>query len=282
MLMKIGFIGAGKVGTSMGKYLTERGIEINGYYSKTVRSAEEAADFTNTRVYTTISSLAEDSDGVFVTVPDGAIRDVWEQLKILPIKNKIISHFSGSLSSEIFSDIDRCGAYGYSIHPLFAFHDKYNSYKELSQAFITIEGHEKYRKKLADMFESFGNRTCMIKTEDKIRYHGAAVMASNLYVGLVDMSRRLLEQCGFAPEDAAGALSPLILGNVRHIVRDGTENALTGPVERNDVSTVKAHLEALRGREREVYRLLSQQLVTIAKEKHKDRDHTALEGLLAQ
>mgnify|MGYP001623180088 CR=1 FL=1 len=105
MLMKIGFIGAGKVGTSMGKYLTERGIEINGYYSKTVRSAEEAADFTNTRVYTTISSLAEDSDGVFVTVPDGAIGDVWEQLKMLPIKNKIISHFSGSLSSEIFSDI---------------------------------------------------------------------------------------------------------------------------------------------------------------------------------
>ena len=137
--MKIGFIGAGKVGTSMGKYLTERGIRINGYYSKTVRSAREAADFTHTRVYRSISSLAEDSDAVFVTVPDGTIKEVWEQLKILPIKNKIISHFSGSLSSEIFSDIDRCGAYGYSIHPLFAFSDKYHSYKELSQAFFTNE-----------------------------------------------------------------------------------------------------------------------------------------------
>ena len=83
------------------------------------------------------------------------------------------------------------------------------------------------------MFESFGNRTCNDKNgKTRSVNHGAAVMASNLYVGLVDMSRRLLEQCGFAPEDAAGALSPLILGNVRHIVRDGTENALTGPVER--------------------------------------------------
>ena len=28
-------------------------------------------------------------------------------------------------------------------HPMFAISDKYNSYKNLSQAFITIEGHEK-------------------------------------------------------------------------------------------------------------------------------------------
>lgn len=280
--MKIGFIGAGKVGTSMGKYLTERGIMINGYYSKTVRSAEEAADFTHTRVYRTISSLAEDSDAVFVTVPDSVIGEVWDQLKILPIKNKLISHFSGSLSSEIFSDIDRCGAYGYSIHPLFAFPDRYNSYKELSQAFITIEGHEKYRKKLSDMFESFGNRTSIIETKNKIRYHAAAAIASNLYVGLVDMSQQLLEQCGFVPEDAHRALASLIMGNTEHIVRDGTVSALTGPVERNDVSTVKAHLEALSGREREVYRLLSGRLVSIAEKKHRDRDHTVLEGLLGQ
>lgn len=133
--MKIGFIGAGKVGVSLGKYLTERGVRVVGYYSRTYQSALEAAKFTNTRAYDKISFLVEDSDAIFLAVPDRMISVVWEQLKLLPIENKIISHFSGSLSSAVFSDISRYHAYGYSIHPLFAINDKYNSYKELSQAF---------------------------------------------------------------------------------------------------------------------------------------------------
>ena len=63
--------------------------------------------------------LVEDSDVLFVAIPDSAIAPMWEQLKMLPIQNKIISHFSGSLSSAVFSDIERYHAYGYSIHPQF-------------------------------------------------------------------------------------------------------------------------------------------------------------------
>ena len=32
--MRAGFIGAGKVGFSLGKYLKENGVEITGYFSK--------------------------------------------------------------------------------------------------------------------------------------------------------------------------------------------------------------------------------------------------------
>ena len=41
--MQIGFIGAGKVGVSLGKYFKEKGREVAGYYSLTEKSAQWAA-----------------------------------------------------------------------------------------------------------------------------------------------------------------------------------------------------------------------------------------------
>ena len=52
--MRAGFIGAGKVGFTLGKYLAMHGIEISGYYSRTPASAKEAAEFTQSRYYTSI------------------------------------------------------------------------------------------------------------------------------------------------------------------------------------------------------------------------------------
>ena len=60
--MNIGFIGAGKVGFSLGKYLTERNVRVTGYYSRNPDSSREAADFTNTRQYMNLRHLVEDSE----------------------------------------------------------------------------------------------------------------------------------------------------------------------------------------------------------------------------
>ena len=48
--MKIGFIGAGRVGFTLGKYFCEHGVEVAGYYSRNIQSAQEAAEFTNSQV----------------------------------------------------------------------------------------------------------------------------------------------------------------------------------------------------------------------------------------
>ncbi|MFC2947761.1 Rossmann-like and DUF2520 domain-containing protein [Virgibacillus sediminis] len=280
--MKIGFIGAGKVGVSLGKYLTERNVHVTGYYSKTLTSSIKAAEFTNTRAYEKVEYLVKDSDAIFLTVPDGMIEKVWGQLKMLPIENKIISHFSGSLSSTVFSDISRSHAFGYSIHPLFAINDKYHSYKELSKSFFTIEGHEKYLNHLSRLFESFGNQVAVIQAEDKIRYHASAAMVSNLYVGLVSLGEKMLIDCGFTPDNAHQALIPLIQENTNNILSYGPRDALTGPIERNDLFTILNHLRVLDPQEKEVYKALSRQVLNIAKEKHKDRDFEEIGGVIKE
>lgn len=278
--MKFGFIGAGKVGFSLGKYLTEKGQKVSGYFSEIYEDAIEAAEFTKSKGYKNIGELVEDSDVLFVTVSDGQIESVWNQLKENHISNKIVCHTSGALSSEVFSDIAGYESYGYSIHPLFAVSNKYQSYKELSNSYFTIEGSPEKLGDIRELFESFGNNVCVISKEDKVKYHSAAAMASNLVAGLIGLSETLLKECGFDDESAHKALSPIIRGNIEHIIDDGVINALTGPIERNDVDTVKKHLTVLKNNDREIYACVSRQIVDIAEMKNKDRDYSKMKEIL--
>lgn len=280
IIIKFGFIGAGKVGFSLGKYLKENNIDISGYYSKSQHSSKEAAIFTNTRQYNNLEDLIKNSDAIFITTPDNQIADVWNEIKKLPIKEKLICHCSGSISSEVFSNINNHRAYGYSIHPMFAISDKYNSYKNLSQAFITIEGHEKYIENLRILFLHLGNDVAIIKKENKILYHAASVTVSNLVLGLINNSINYLEECGFTQEMAIKALYPLIENNLRNVKERGAVNSLTGPIERGDLSTVINHLNVIPEEDKELYRLLSKNILKIAKVKNLNRDYKNLEEYL--
>lgn len=280
MTMKIGFIGAGKVGVSLGKYFADNNQEITGYYSKFEKDAIEAAEFTNSQVYRNQEDLVKDSEMLFVTVPDGVIEKVWNQVKTYDVSGKIICHASGALSSEVFSDISELKGFGFSIHPLFAVSDKYNSYKELSGSYFTIEGSEQKINVVKSFLEKMGNNVCIISKNDKVKYHASAAIASNLVVGLISLSERLLTECGFDEKSAHEALAPIIKGNVNHIINDGVTKALTGPIERNDITTVKKHLEILDDNDKEIYKRLSLEVVNVAEKKNKDRDYSKIKETL--
>ena len=104
--MKIGFIGAGKVGFSLGKYFHEQGFALAGYYSRTFQSAAEAAAFTASDAYGNRSELVKASDVLFLTVPDGPIAAAYAAVCQQPIQGKIICHCSGALTAaSAFPDI---------------------------------------------------------------------------------------------------------------------------------------------------------------------------------
>ncbi len=279
-MMKIGFIGAGKVGFSLGKYFCDHQLEVTGYYSRTPASALEAAAFTHTKRYESLTQIVQENDVLFVAVSDSAISAVWESLKKLPIKNKIVCHCSGALASAIFSDIQQAQAFGYSVHPLCAMHDKYTSYLSLAQALFTVEGDAARLDKVCSLLRQTGSRLQVIAPEHKSRYHAAAVVVSNHTVALLQIGMDLLAQCGFSQADARQALLPLLSGTVENLMQATPANALTGPVERGDTATVGRHLQTLGGKDRALYRLLSEKLMCLAQQKHPERDDSALEELL--
>lgn len=219
--MKIGFIGAGKVGFSLGKYLqnncSQNDVEIVGYFSKSLKSAKSAADFTSTKLYINLENILKDSDTLFLTVPDGSISQIWDYMRNLDIRNKNICHCSGSISSTAFFDAQNKGAYVYSIHPLCAINDRYEAYKNLANAVFTIEGNSEHLDSLMQIFQKCGN------------------LVTALFATSID----LLNRCGVDKKMAKNILLPLLQGNVANLTTFDIKDALTGPVERNDVVTIK-------------------------------------------
>lgn len=273
--MQIGFIGAGKVGVSLGKYLKEKGRKIGGYYSLSPKSAKWAAEFTETSYYESLQEIISSCDMILFTVPDGAIARVWEEAEPY-VSGKVIGHCSGLHSSKIFSTIGDKEFYAYSIHPLFAISSKEHSWKELSGILFTIEGDEKYLHTIEEMFTQIGNRTRIISAENKIKYHAAAALSSNYMTALFFMAQNLFLECGFEEKEAAEQLYQLAKGNLDHILEQGCTDALTGPLERNDLETVAKHMSALEPKMREVYRANAGYLIQIAEKKHPDRDYSGM------
>lgn len=278
--MKIGFIGAGKVGTALGDYFHKKGLTLSGYASRSQQSAQEAAQFTNSIFYSTYEALITDSDIIFLTVSDGAISSVWNLVKEIPMQNKIFCHCSGSISSQIFLGIHNQGAYGYSIHPLLAIHSKEHSYTNLTRAIFTVEGDQMYLDTIVHLLESLGNQVQSISTDAKPLYHAAAVFASNHVVALAKVSMDLLMNCGFDESSALSAITPLLTGNVSNIAKVGPVLALTGPVERNDTSTIQKHLDCLDDSYESLYKELSKVLICIGKEKHPELNYEEMIHLL--
>lgn len=280
--MNIGIIGAGKVGVSVGRYLKENNIQIAGFYDIDCENAAFAEKFTQTDCFSDLEKLVRVSDTLFITTPDTVIGSVWDCIikNNMSVQNKIVCHFSGALSSDVFTDSQSTGASVCSIHPMLAFSDKLTSYRIPANTFFALEGDETAVSAMKSLFENLGNTVCCIDKSEKSLYHTAASVLSNELVALLDMGYSLLEQCGFSRDEAVKATQNLVLGNVKSVLENGCVNALTGPVERNDLQTVKKHVESLKGEDRQIYILLAKRLVNLAKARNKDRDYGELSEFL--
>lgn len=280
IFIKIGFIGAGKVGFSLGKFFTKHNIEVSGYYSRSEDSALEASLFTDTKHFKKVEELVNESTIIFITVPDDEIYKVYLEIKNYSLKGKILCHSSGSLSSHVFSDIDDFGAYSYSIHPIFPISSKYESYKALKDAVFTIEGHEHYLPIFLKLFTAMNVKIIPLKASDKSLYHLASVTVSNIFLALLNRSCSYLNAYGFNEQDALAALYPLIQNNINNVMEKGIVKALTGPAERGDLGTLQKHLAAMPFEHQSVYKNLTSELIPIAEIKNKDRDYSLLKDYL--
>jgi predicted short-subunit dehydrogenase-like oxidoreductase (DUF2520 family) len=77
------------------------------------------------------------------------------------------------------------------------------------------------------------------------------------------------------------AFEPLIMSNIKRILAVGPVEALTGPVERNDVNTVIKHIKCMDNDvDRNMYMAISRKLVDLAENKHPETDYSELKRLL--
>lgn len=284
--MKIGFVGAGRAGCSLGKYFTTKAVQadvtVTGYNSIVEEEARWAAKFTGSSVFERIEDVIAASDAIILSTPDGAIKKVWDTIDKKNLTGKMICHLSGSLSSDVFSEIDTYGGYAISIHPMFAFSNKDSVYQQLDSVSFTLEGHPYAVNAWQQLLDALGNRSVVIDQAKKPKYHAAASILSNQVIAVLATGYELLEECGFSEKEARTFSAALVRDNVEHVIADGCVSALTGPIERGDVGTVKKHLQELNDTQKEMYRVCGSKLLELAECKNPQTDYAVLESVLKE
>ena len=284
--MKIGFVGAGRAGCSLGKYFTGKAaqadVTVTGYNSIVEEEARWAAEFTGSNVFERIEDVIAASDAIILSTPDGAIKKVWDTIDKKNLTGKMICHLSGSLSSDVFSGIDTYGGYAISIHPMFAFSNKDSVYQQLDSVSFTLEGHPYAVNAWQQLLDALGNRSVVIDQAKKPKYHAAASILSNQVIAVLATGYELLEACGFSQKEARTFSAALVRDNVEHVIADGCVSALTGPIERGDVGTVQKHLQELNDTQKEMYRVCGSKLLELAGCKNPQTDYAALESVLKE
>jgi len=272
--IKIGFIGPGKVGVSLGRYFTHKGIKLSGFYGTNLKSTIDAANITKSKFYDNIQDIVKESDILFITTPDDMISIIDREFKKFDLNNKSICHTSGSLKSNVLSNAKHSGALIYSIHPIFAFSNKNTNLKELENIFFSIEGETIENSSLNDyindgkfpiinLIKTLGNEYFIRSTETSSIYHLANVFVSNLTLSLLEIGTSYLKKLGLSEEDALNAIKPLVQGNIDSIVKKGFVNSLTGPILRGDISTIEKHISVLEKEDKELYKILSLNLLKL-------------------
>lgn len=244
----LALVGPGRAGTAVAAGLVARGWSVNAVAgrdpsaSSTVTTAERFG-----AAATTIEDVARGAALVVIAVPDGAIRDVATQLGGVSA-GALVIHLSGALGLDA---LDAVAARRAVLHPLQSLPARSEgvrspSVAHLEGAWAAVAGDPEVEV----LARELGMHPFAVPDADRARYHAAACIASNHLVALLGAVERI------APVPLQ-AFVPLVRSTVDNVEELGPRQALTGPVARGDVATIRAHLDALPEPEHELYRALA-------------------------
>ncbi|WP_051343949.1 DUF2520 domain-containing protein [Alicyclobacillus herbarius] len=206
------------------------------------------------------------ADLVLLTLPDGLLAAAARQLAACADfgKQTIVAHTAGSLDASILQPLAETGVRTVAVHPLQTVADAAEG-NLFHGVWFTLDGEESALAEVAGWVQHLGGQPILARGMDRARYHAAAALASNALVALAALTTEVSP----LPEGLLPFL-PLMQGTLQNLRRQGLPGALTGPVERGDVETIKRHLKALADLPDALaaYTALGRATIRLAEEKH--------------
>lgn len=223
------------------------------------------------------------ADVLVLAVPDSALPEVAAQLATRPsAPTETWLHLSGALPAEILRISPTLPAHVGGLHPLVALAEG----ADPSGATAGLEGDDVSLPIARQLAEAVGLVPLVLANPAaRALYHAAAVTVAGHATALFSQALAMMAQAGLGPEEARGALQPLLLSAAKNLATLPPERALTGPTARGDASTIARHLAALAPLDPSLaatYRLLSREALSLAATRLSREQRTALETALAQ
>jgi predicted short-subunit dehydrogenase-like oxidoreductase (DUF2520 family) len=259
---RVAIVGAGRMGQGLGLALSTAGVDV-------VLLSRRPREL----VPPLVLHSGPRGDGVraaglvLIATPDAAIPQIAAELAgervIGPLQ--VVLHLSGVLDRRALGPLQPSGAGLGSFHPLQTIVDPSSAAERLAGCYVGIEGDDRALAMGKRLAANLRMRPVELAADRKAAYHAAAVFAANYTVALAGIAERLARSAGVPPEVAGQLYRPLMQGVVSNL-EAGPAAALTGPIRRGDVDTIRAHLASLDPADRQLYRSLGLAALRLARE----------------
>lgn len=278
-------IGPGRMGLALGGALMEAGaLDSLTYFGRSPEAPPHPLfDASAVSYRTGYGPLPEETTVLILAVPDDALHDVANEVAREGDAPTACTafHLSGALSTDVLTPLHTAGFTVGSLHPLQTVADPWSGAGKLRGCAYAVAGQPGALTAARRLVAYLDGTPLVIPPALRPLYHAAAVFASNYVLAAAAAVARTLAEAGIGEEEAVAAALPLMRGTMDNLEQLGLGAALTGPVARGDVDTVRLHLSRLSARERRLYSALGLETVRLARAAGLDPDRAdALESLL--
>lgn len=244
--LTVNIIGAGRLGLQLAMAIKSQ-VKLSSITCRTPEKSKEAQRLTGAHLALTNLSDLPPADITFLTTPDDTFSTLVEILAQHPAsEHAIMVHCSGLLTSDILHPLKAKGYAIGSIHPFRAFtpFQPHLAHPLLKGCHCFAEGDRAALIQVTKLFESCGAVIHWLDPDQKIKYHLAAVLASNHLITLAASAQEILISTGVSETESVNVICDIMqsaLNNFHQAV--DVEQALTGPIVRGDIQTLKKHIQ---------------------------------------
>lgn len=266
---RLAVVGPGRMGLALGGALHHEGaLEHLLFFGRSVEPPPHPL-FDGYEVEYRIGAgpIPEGTTALILAVPDDTLHQVATEVAQAGRAPAacVALHLSGALSTDILGPLHGAGYTLGSLHPLQTVADPWSGVERLRGCAYAIAGEPGALTAARRLVAALDGHPMVIPPALRPLYHASAVFASNYVLAAAAVMARTLAEAGIDEREAVQAALPLMRGTMDNVEQLGLGAALTGPVARGDVDTVRLHLSRLSPRERRLYSALGLETVQLAR-----------------
>lgn len=240
-LPNISVIGMGALGKALCRSFLQKGLNLKSVFSRS--SGTFSYQLQAYDIQSFPSTLQSTGRLIFLTVPDDSIADTAHRLSALAtsFSGYTIVHCSGQKTTSALKLLAEKGAVTGVFHPLQTFTGNEES-EAFQEIYFDIEGPPQAIDLLSKVADLLDAHSFEVTPEQKPWLHASAVMASNYVVALLHVAEKIAESGGLPTSQTRKMLLPLVRQSLNNAGGEDLSAALSGPIARGDIETVKDHL----------------------------------------
>ncbi len=240
-MTRIGVVGAGRVGAVLAAALRAAGHEIVSVAGESDASRDRIAALLPGVAIAKPTDVARSADLLLLTVPDDMLENVVTTMVGAGAirSGQYVVHTSGRHGLGVLDIAASVGARPIAMHPAMTFTGTAVDLDRLRGCVFGTTAGPDDRGFAEGLIADLGGVAMWVAEDKRTLYHAGLAHGANHLVTLVAQAMELLAASG--AEDPAATLRPLLSAALDNALVAG-DAALTGPIVRGDVNTVRAHL----------------------------------------